>query len=75
MYCNDLYDAVESIDVLLILTEWKEFQQPDFSKIKKNMKQPIIYDGRNLYDPIYMKSIGFNYNSIGRPMDNMEKQK
>jgi len=49
------------------VTEWKNFWSPDFSAIKLALKQPLIFDGRNLYDPEQLKSQGFTYYSIGRP--------
>jgi len=63
------YDAVQDADALIILTEWDEFREPDFDKIKKTMKQAIIIDGRNIYDPSEMKKLGFNYAGIGRSMN------
>jgi UDPglucose 6-dehydrogenase len=60
------YDAVEGADALLILTEWNEFRHPNFQRIKTALKSPVIFDGRNLYDPSLMKKLGFKYFSIGR---------
>lgn len=60
------YDAVQGADALIILTEWDEFREPDFDKIKKSMKKAIIIDGRNIYDPSEMKKLGFSYAGIGR---------
>ena len=54
-------------DALLIVTEWNEFRSPDFTLLKKALKQPVIFDGRNLYDPQQLARLGFNYYSIGRP--------
>jgi len=59
-------DAVESADALIICTEWKTFKIPDHSMLKKALKQPVIFDGRNLYDPEKMKKEGFTYYGIGR---------
>lgn len=59
-------EALEGADALVILTEWKEFKSPDFSKIKSLLRNPIIFDGRNLYDPASMKSTGWTYYTIGR---------
>jgi UDPglucose 6-dehydrogenase len=50
----------------LIVTEWDEFKELDFSKIKKLLKQPLVIDGRNIYEPQRMKELGFNYIGIGR---------
>jgi UDPglucose 6-dehydrogenase len=60
------YDALKGADALLILTEWNEFRHPNFQRIKENLKQPVIFDGRNLYDPELMKALHFTYYSIGR---------
>lgn len=61
------YEALEGADALLILTEWNEFRRPDFARMKKLLKQPIVFDGRNLYEPEDMRALGFVYHSIGRP--------
>ncbi len=66
-YAEDLYTAVNGADALIIATEWHEFRRPDFEKIKSLMKQPVIFDGRNVYDPNRMAEIGFEYYSMGRP--------
>jgi UDPglucose 6-dehydrogenase len=59
--------ALEGADALAIVTEWKEFRSPDFAAIKAKLKQPTIFDGRNLYDPRMVREQGFNYQPIGRP--------
>jgi len=59
--------ALEGCDALLIVTEWKEFRSPDFAAIKQRLKQPLIFDGRNLYDPQLLSDAGLEYFSIGRP--------
>ena len=51
---------------LLIVTEWKEFKSPDFQAIASQLKQPVVFDGRNLYEPANMQAHGFTYHSIGR---------
>lgn len=66
-YCKDPYQAVKSVDALIIITEWNEFRQIDLSKVKKLMSKPTIFDGRNIYDPSELKKLGFKYYSIGRP--------
>jgi UDPglucose 6-dehydrogenase len=66
-YANDMYDALKDADVLIISTEWSMFRTPDFEKIKQLLKQPVIFDGRNLYKPERMEKLGFDYFSIGRP--------
>lgn len=65
-FSNNMYDAITGVDALIICTEWSIFRTPDFSKLKANMKAPIIFDGRNLYDVKDMENEGFNYVSIGR---------
>ncbi len=60
------YDALAGADALVIITEWNEFRRPNFERIKGLLSQPIIFDGRNIYDPKRMKEIGFEYYSIGR---------
>ncbi|MBI2135113.1 UDP-glucose/GDP-mannose dehydrogenase family protein [Candidatus Woesearchaeota archaeon] len=65
-FCNNPYDAAKDADALLILTEWNEFREMDLAKIKSLMKKPLIFDGRNIYNPESMKKEGFNYISIGR---------
>jgi UDPglucose 6-dehydrogenase len=59
-------DALEGCDALAIVTEWAEFRSPDFGALKKALKTPVIFDGRNLYDPATMKGHGFEYFAIGR---------
>jgi UDPglucose 6-dehydrogenase len=63
---KDMYEVFEGVDLVIILTEWNEFRELDFSVIKNKMKTPNIIDGRNLYDPSQMKAKGFNYVGIGR---------
>jgi UDPglucose 6-dehydrogenase len=65
-YCDRAYGTVEGADVLAIVTEWQEFRNPDFEVIRRLLRQPNIVDGRNLYDPPNMASMGFTYSSIGR---------
>jgi UDPglucose 6-dehydrogenase len=64
--CDNAEAACEGADVLAIVTEWKQFRSPNFDRIKKLLKQPTIFDGRNLYDPQLLKRQGFAYYSIGR---------
>ncbi len=59
-------DALEGADALVIVTEWKEFRNPDFDHIKAALKQPLIFDGRNIYDPALMRTLGIEYEGIGR---------
>jgi UDPglucose 6-dehydrogenase len=65
-YAERMYDAVAGADALVIVTEWLEFRNPDFRRIKELLKFPVVVDGRNLYDPRRMASLGFTYHSIGR---------
>lgn len=65
-YCDDQYEALNDAEALLILTEWNEFRNPDFEKIKNELKAPIIFDGRNIFDVEKMEELGFVYYSIGR---------
>ncbi len=65
-YAKNAYDALEGADAMLIVTEWNEFREPDFARMKERMRQPIIFDGRNIYDPRQIRSLGFTYSSIGR---------
>jgi UDPglucose 6-dehydrogenase len=64
--CNRARETLEGADALAIVTEWKEFRSPDFDFLKKQLKSPVIFDGRNLYDPSMMKKQGFRYYAIGR---------
>ncbi len=60
------YDALDNADALVIFTDWQEFRNPDFEVIKTKLKKPVIFDGRNLYDPDVVKKAGIEYHSIGR---------
>lgn len=64
-YCEKQYDTLDGAEILLIVTEWNEFRNPNFDLIRKKLKQPVIFDGRNLYDPIKMRELGFEYVGIG----------
>lgn len=66
-YVDHMYDVLEGAQALVIVTEWLEFRNPDFKRIKSLLANPLIVDGRNLYDPAKMRALGFNYISIGRP--------
>jgi len=63
---DDAASAIEGADALLIVTEWKEFKSPDFDLMRSLLKQPVVFDGRNLYEPALMASLGFEYKGIGR---------
>ncbi|HEY3886030.1 MAG TPA: UDP-glucose/GDP-mannose dehydrogenase family protein [Vicinamibacterales bacterium] len=66
-YAAKSYDAAEQADVLAIVTEWHEFREPDWTKIRKSMRTPVIFDGRNIYNPEQLRGLGFTYYSMGRP--------
>lgn len=66
-YCANAYEAAERADALLVLTDWREFCDLDLSRIRASLAYPIVVDGRNLYNPGTMASLGFRYYSIGRP--------
>jgi UDPglucose 6-dehydrogenase len=66
-YCDVNYDALDGADALIILTEWKPYRRPDFSRIRSALARPLIFDGRNLFAPEKMRELGFEYISIGRP--------
>ena len=63
---DNAYDVLDGADALVILTDWQEFRTPDFEKIAQSLKKPIIFDGRNLYSPSFVKKQGLEYHSIGR---------
>ena len=63
---SDGYEALEGADALAILTEWNEFREPDFARMRELMRAPVVFDGRNLFDPAEMRALGFRYHSIGR---------
>ena len=65
-YVQRNYDALEGASALIILTEWNEFRRPDFARIKRLLAQPVIFDGRNIYEPKDLQRLGFKYYSIGR---------
>ena len=66
-YARNAYDALKGADALLVLTEWNVFREPDFQKMKRIMKTPLILDGRNIFHPKQIRDLGFTYASIGRP--------
>ena len=65
--CKSASEAATGADALVVVTEWNEFRTPDFPQLKKLLKRPLIFDGRNLYDPSLLKSYGFEYFPVGRP--------
>jgi UDPglucose 6-dehydrogenase len=64
--CERSYDALADADALAIVTEWNEFREPDFEKMRTLLKSPVVFDGRNIYSPEHMRALGFMYFSIGR---------
>ncbi len=65
-YCSSKYEVLQGADALILLTEWKEFRSPDFVEIKQQLKNPIIFDGRNQYNAFNLKEQGFEYYQIGK---------
>ena len=65
-YAENPMLALQGADALVIVTEWKEFRSPDFDAIKTKLKTPVIFDGRNLYDPKLVRAMGLEYHAIGR---------
>jgi UDPglucose 6-dehydrogenase len=66
-YAETNYDALNDADALVVVTDWNEYRHPDFERVKRTLKQPVIVDGRNLYDVEKMRELGVRYHSIGRP--------
>jgi UDPglucose 6-dehydrogenase len=60
------YEALAGADALAIVTEWHEFREPDWTRIKKMLKAPVVFDGRNIYNPEQLRGLGFTYYSMGR---------
>ncbi|HKK41452.1 MAG TPA: UDP binding domain-containing protein, partial [Bacteroidales bacterium] len=65
-YATDPYEVVMGVDALALMTEWAEFHLPDFSRLAELMNNKVIFDGRNIYDPVELKNLGFKYYGIGR---------
>jgi UDPglucose 6-dehydrogenase len=65
-YCARSYDAVEGADALVLATEWNEFREPDFPRIKSLMRRAAVFDGRNIWNPQHLRGLGFHYEGIGR---------
>ncbi len=68
-YCKDPYEVAEDADALLLVAEWNEFKQLDMERVKGAMRQPVLMDGRNIYDPPRMRELGFTYRGMGRGYD------
>ena len=71
-YCEDAYEAAEGSDALVIVTDWNEFKHLDMARIRESMAQPVLIDGRNIYEPKLMQDLGFVYRGIGRGYDTSE---
>ncbi len=67
VYAANAHEALRGADALVVITEWNEFRFPDFERVRSELKSPVVFDGRNLYDPRTMTELGFEYFSIGRP--------
>jgi UDPglucose 6-dehydrogenase len=65
--CPNNYACLEDADALLLITEWQAFRNPNFERVKNSMRQAVIFDGRNIYDPAHLRELGFTYYGIGRP--------
>ena len=65
-YCDKSYDALTGADALAVVTEWNNFREPDFARMRERMRSPVVFDGRNIYSPEQMRALGFTYFSIGR---------
>ena len=66
-FVDSPHAALDGADALIIVTEWKEFRSPDFDEIRRRLRQPVVFDGRNLYDPVILRETGIEYFSVGRP--------
>jgi UDPglucose 6-dehydrogenase len=67
--CNDVHELADGCDALVVVAEWNEFKQLDLEKLKGLLKSPVIYDGRNNYDPVLIKEMRFTYRAIGRGLN------
>jgi len=68
-YCDTPYSVAEDAHALVLVTEWNEFKQLDMARIAESMRQPVLFDGRNIYDPERMRALGFTYRAVGRGYD------
>jgi UDPglucose 6-dehydrogenase len=67
-FVDDQYDALKDVDAAALVTEWKSFRHPDLARMRTLMKSPVIFDGRNQYEPKVMQEAGFVYYGIGRSL-------
>lgn len=65
VYCKDIYETIEGSDVLFLVTEWTDFRFPDWAKLKAVLRYPVLFDGRNLYDPVEVRANGLEYYGVG----------
>ncbi|MCK4806881.1 MAG: UDP-glucose 6-dehydrogenase, partial [Candidatus Aegiribacteria sp.] len=65
-YASSVYDAVIGADAMVLVTEWTEFREPDFPRMAEIMRKPVIFDGRNVFNPVKLRNLGFTYYGIGR---------
>jgi UDPglucose 6-dehydrogenase len=66
VFCDDQYETLDGCDALLLVTEWKQFRNPDFALLRKRLRAAAVFDGRNQYDPSDLAAAGFEYYGIGR---------
>jgi UDPglucose 6-dehydrogenase len=66
-FCKDAYECAKGADAMALVTEWSDYKDLDFKKLAKLMHNPLLLDGRNLYDPVKLRKLGFTYHSVGRP--------
>jgi UDPglucose 6-dehydrogenase len=64
--CDSTYEAAEGADALVLTTEWHEFRRPNFQRLKEAMVEPVVFDGRNVWEPAELRALGFTYHGIGR---------
>ena len=69
VFCDDPYQVADGADALILVTEWNEFKQLDMERVRALMRQPVLLDGRNIYDPQRMAELGFTYRGMGRGYD------
>jgi UDPglucose 6-dehydrogenase len=71
VWCEDMYDAMDGADAMVILTEWNVFRALDLKRVRDLLRRPIVVDLRNVYEPAEMIAAGFSYTSIGRPVPDL----
>jgi UDPglucose 6-dehydrogenase len=65
--CKNAYETCENADALVLMTEWNQFRMLDLDRVRNLLREPVVVDLRNVYDPVAMRSAGFRYDSVGRP--------